>query len=382
MAMNSASSGRTEAGAEDALELDPSLYESVDPALKESVVLVAGKAKAGKSTALSNIFQLDLEAKASPQPTTQPAVSKYRVKRRNGRDIIVLDTRSLAQLKFENYKTTKEWESNLKGEDFTLLYCLSVAPGSAITAEDKSIVDSIHWYLGYGVWNKAILLLTFSDTARRELFPNYDDEEAFKNYLKNFSDTFHSLLIECGAAVSSTTIFDYSSQEVLEKLVLNKLVAVPGGRRLDFSDVDILPGFSSRDCRKWVDYAFHEIQKKSCKRNVRVFSFFYHYVQVVGSFSVSIFFGAVGGYKLGSLVSIVSPVIGFGVESAASHINFKTTVREWAMILGCCSFAGLVLFFSFGQAIRSWYCGTFQLQNQRELICLHKFRRLQNYITK
>jgi len=380
MATDLATGGNNGAG-ETAPEIDASLYESVDPALKESVVLVAGKTKAGKSTALNNIFHLDLSLRPSPLAEALSATRKKRVKRKNGRDIIVVDTRSLAQLKLEDYKTVKEWEETLKGAEFTLVYCLSVAPCSAITAEDRSIINNIHWYLGYGVWNKAVLLLTFSDTARRELFP--DDDEAYKAYLKNYSDTFRSLLMDCGADVSNTTIFDYGSQEFLEKLVLKQIVAIPVGKFAS-SDEDILLGLC-KDGRQWPDFAFHEIQKKSCMRNIRAFSFFYHYVQVVGGFCVSVILGAVGGYKLGGMLTLASPVIGLGVkssESAAIQIDMKTSLREWAMILGCCSFAGLTLFFTFGQAIRSLYCGIVQLENQRALICLHKFRRLQNYFIK
>ena len=350
---------------------------SVDPAMKESVVVVVGKPKSGKTTALNNIFHLKLKSCASPHPTTQLASKKYRVKRRNGRDIIIFDTRSLNQFKFKNSDTIKDWDLYLGEVDFTLLYCLSVAPNSTITEEDRSIIDKIHWLFGYGVWNKCVLLLTFSDTAKRELFNSAEDTEAYKKHLQAHAEAFHSLLMDCGAVVwKSRLIFDYCSQEHLEKIVIRNLVAVPVGKHDNC--VDIIPGLSSEG-RQWSDYAFHEIQKKSCKRQIRVFSFNYHYLNGLGTFTACMVLGMYGGYHIGTVLFLLFPVIGFGLKSSDSSVDIKMTIRLLMMVLSGVTLCGWGSWRTLGSAIRSWWCGSRMVQNERELLCTHKFRRLENY---
>ena len=157
----------------------------------EPRLIVAGKPGNGKSTALNNIFGLNLQAKAAIHSVT----TKFELRKveKHGICLTVFDTPGLGALDIDKEAVTAAMTDSIIGTDFTLLYCLSVAPCSRLTEVDRAIIHSLHASLGKEVWDKCVILFTFSDTVRRDEFGSTDETENYKAYMK----TMAVLQVQC-----------------------------------------------------------------------------------------------------------------------------------------------------------------------------------------
>jgi len=136
--------------------------------------------------------------------------------KKNGITLHIMDTSGLGARDMRNKDVLSQMAEDLRGLDYTLLYCLSVSPSSSVTELDKSIVAGLIKTFGIDIWDKCVLLLTFSDYARVKF--NSQLQQYIK-YIRQYARSFKQLLKENGASpIKVMTVFDYSSQEERQQI--------------------------------------------------------------------------------------------------------------------------------------------------------------------
>lgn len=268
------------------------------------VLMVTGKTGSGKSTALNNIFDLHFEARNSPTSVTQ-AVTGEDIEK-NGVTLRIIDTPGLGAVNLKTEEIVRKMDAATKDLDFTLLYCLSVKPSDTLTETDKIIVKNLQSGLGSRVWDKCVLLLTFSDVARCDEFSSQHQTEDYIAYLQGHVRAFHLLLQQCGAEVSGVkTIFEYDRQQQVRKQQesVGEIVAVPV-KKSKSNEPNILPRINS----DWTESAFIEIKKTSQLRKRKETN------RTVTKGSVA---GVVMGAGIGAVVGVFSNPLGLGMPIGA-----------------------------------------------------------------
>ena len=213
------------------------------------VVVVAGKIGSGKSTVLNNLYGLNLEVRSSP--TSVMRTITERVVQRNGATVRVLDTPGLGGVSVRTEVVAKQIASAVRGSDYTLLYCLPVKPSDTLTETDNVIIKNLQLHLGSKVWDKCVLLLTFSDVLQREFTADHQANE-YITFLRGHVQAFHRILKECGADVPRiSSTFDYDRMQT----EIGEIVAVPVMKN---RSVTILNAGMN-----WIDQALSEISKAS-----------------------------------------------------------------------------------------------------------------------
>ena len=290
---------------------------------RRATIMVAGRARNGKSTALNNIFGLDLVAKASAKSVTQivstSEVTKKITKPNENNELQeeevtlqVIDTPGLGVTDIKKEDILKDMKKITQGVDYTLMYCFSVAPNSIIYETDKVIVENLHRSLGKDIWNKCVLLFTFSDYARQEF---EDSKEEYIEYIKSHAREFEELLQSIGSdAPSVKTVFDYESPENLEQEENpSGIIAIPVNKKTKDSK-SILPGML-KNGQDWTDLVFVELMKKTAEED-RVPFFYFRYPNLflgAGATSAGAAIGAGAGAVVGVLGGPVGIAAGAGI---------------------------------------------------------------------
>ena len=203
----------------------------------QTTVMVAGKPRNGKSSALNNIFGVQLEARPSVKPVTRD-VNITEAKRDNCM-FKIIDTPGLGSLDISTEKTLESMKQATAGTEYTLIYCFSVCPDSLLDETDKALMESLHISLGKDVWKNCIVLLTFSDFALDE----FSSAEMYVKHIRSHAKEFQHLLNSiCEDPPNVKTIFECGPLKRQEKSVRScEIVAVPVMKRTKNSDC-ILPG--------------------------------------------------------------------------------------------------------------------------------------------
>ena len=282
---------------------------------RKATIMVAGRPRNGKSTALNNIFGLNLTAKASAKSVTQVVnvneVTKKIEGEKDGEKVKqevtlrVIDTPGLGANDITKETIIKDMQKVISGEDYTLMYCLSVAPNTILLETDKAIIQNLHHTLGKEVWNKCVLLLTFSDYARDEFD---DSEEDYINYIDSHAHEFQVLLKSIGADLPSVkTVFECQSQKIIDKEKNpDGIVAIPVNKKPKKSE-EILPGILEKD-QDWTDIAFVELMKKTGEESREPFVFFRYPNLLLGTSTAGA--GAAMGAAAGAALGILGGPIG------------------------------------------------------------------------
>ena len=272
---------------------------------REVSVLVAGKPRDGKSTALNNIFGLTLEAKVSSASVTKHVSITTIIQ--NDVVLNIIDTPGLGALDIKKEDIMLEISKLKISKQFILLYCISVAPNSSLTETDCTILKNIQSIFGKWVWNRCVLLLTFSDIAREKEFLSDEHIAEYIAFLRGHADQFHRILKDCGAEIPGVMLlFDYHMEEYAET-ISDKLVAIPVAKEKCCNTVNILPGILVEKESDWTDYAFMEILKKADELERDVLLCFKH--NIVSTLRTS----AQGG--------VIGAVVGGGLGSAVAGAN-------------------------------------------------------------
>ena len=228
------------------------------------VIMVAGKVGNGKSTALNNVFGLNLGVKSSPTAVTQNVCSTEVVK--NGVKFLIIDTPGLGSAEMNTEKIVEEMADVTRGLNFVLLYCLGVRPNDILTETDVVIVRNLQHALGVKAWQKCVLLLTFSDITLNSEFPLPHQVEEYKAFLADHAKQFQNLLQqESHVDIWVKTIFDYPSEEDRENEESSEsVIAIPVKKERNVK-FDILPGISNL-YQDWTDVIVIEVMKKKDAR--------------------------------------------------------------------------------------------------------------------
>ena len=299
-------------------EVTEDRFKNINP--DSPTIMVAGRARNGKSTALNNIFDLKLEAKASARSVTQ-AVSVTEVKKKfsikEGKDSVekevvlqVIDTPGLGAIDIPKEDIIRDMQKVTNGIDYTLVYCFSVSPANALTETDKAIIENLHLALGKNVWEKCVLLFTFSDHAYAE----FDNVMEYKQHIKSHANEFEKLLESLGSEASAVkTIFEKQSLEELDQEEKqNEIVAIPVKKKTTKSS-DVLPDIL-KEGQDWTDVVFIELMKKTSK--TRRESFFFFKYLYMGSYLGKVAGSTVGAF-LGPVLSTIGAKIGAHMGAAA-----------------------------------------------------------------
>ena len=232
-------------------------------------IMVAGQSRSGKSTALNNIFGLNLAARASPVTVTR-VLSVTEVTKKIPRNLDdaspqeltmqVIDVPGLSAADIPRQEVLNDIKRVTKGVNVTtLLYCQSVSPYNILLDIDKTIITDLHHFLGAEVWSKCLLLFTFSDYAYMEF---KDTPNVYVDYIKARAHNFEELLESISGKKSCIkSIFEYESPNALSKCEKpSNIIAIPVKRKVAQSK-DILQGMieSGQD---WTDVVFIELMKK------------------------------------------------------------------------------------------------------------------------
>lgn len=233
---------------------------------KETVIIVvAGKPHSGKSRSLNNIFFMDFDSKCSAYSVTHRI--DYRRLLNDDYELIVVDTPGLGAVDKHIDEVKKEFESIVGELSYTLVYCHSVGPCSAITEMDGKVLRNLQNMLGKNVWQKCVILFTFSDSLRSEDYQSTDSRKKYQDILRDHARRLMGLLQkECGHHVPRVEcVFDSEESEGEEKTKKkNVIVAVPVGR--DYKEKKekhkLIPkGVNNHE--NWKHRAFVEIVRKS-----------------------------------------------------------------------------------------------------------------------
>ena len=238
-------------------------------------VMVAGRPRNGKSTALNNIFDLNLVARPSASSVTR-ALNINEVTKKlflktddtSPQEVImqVVDTPGLG-----DQDVLDEMKTITKGINFILLYCFSVSPSNSLTEMDKTIITNLQHAFGREVWSKCVLLFTFSDQACLEF---EDSPDEYIRHINDHAQKFDELLKDIsGKKGCVKSIFEYKSQNALsEEETPSNIIAIPVKKKVAQSK-DILPGMIE-SWQDWTDVVFIELMKRTDSTLHEPFLFF------------------------------------------------------------------------------------------------------------
>ena len=289
-------------------------------------IMIAGKPANGKSTALNNIFGLELDAGISAHSVTQRMIETEVVK--NNHSLKIIDTPGLGALDIKREEIAIVMGETIKSKDYTLIYCLSVSPSSRLTEEDKTIVSNLNEFLSKDVWQKCVILFTFSDTAWRDEFADNDDLEGYKDYLSKMAVEFQSILKghDQNAPPVKTIFEDRESSDI---------VAFPVGKKTT-STKDILPGVNIEEGNDWTDLVFTEILKKTAE-DKRKSLFDLKYGAAIASSGastvlVTTLVGAGAGATVGAVGGPIGMVAAAGIGAAGGLVVGGITATVTAFL--------------------------------------------------
>ena len=145
-------------------------------------VVVAGRHASGKTTALNNLFGLELPLGRSCRTSGKSMFDQVRVTM-NDVGLLVIDTPGLETLDAEGQEVAGNVIRTIQAEKYTLVYCLTATGDLRLTDVDRAIVRNLHAVLGAEAWSKSIVLFTFADSLRQDQFSSRSKNRDYKKHL-------------------------------------------------------------------------------------------------------------------------------------------------------------------------------------------------------
>ena len=230
-------------------------------------VVVAGRHASGKTTALNNLFGLELPLGRSCRTSGKSMFDQVRVTM-NDVGLLVIDTPGLETLNAEGQEVAGNVIRTIQAEKYTLVYCLSATGDLRLTDVDRAIVRNLHAVLGAEAWSKSIVLFTFADSLRQDRFSSRSKNRDYKEHLQALARDFHQTLQECHPGLPTLkTVFQLAEDAGAD--CVPGIVALPVGRRVEWSDdPPILPDvFPPKE--DWTDLVFaHFLDKTPSDKRV------------------------------------------------------------------------------------------------------------------
>ena len=233
------------------------------PPQAEVHVMIAGLPRTGKSTALNNIFGLELEVRSGPKSVTDVTTSTLVTK--NGITLKVVDTPGLKAVDVNERVVIKEMTKLGIEKDFILLMTLSVSLGSTISSDYVNIIKNLNTIFGTEIWNRCIILLTYSDATRNTEFNSDTMIKEYQEHLNSYCEFLQAVLTKHKIKKTITLFSDYKSLEQFEDNTLDEIVAMPVGKNPEVETKLILPDLTWAHDHKWNDLLLMEITKMKDK---------------------------------------------------------------------------------------------------------------------
>ncbi len=192
---------------------------------------------------------------------------KVREVKRDGRSYILIDTPGFGySSNMADSEVRKCIHEAVKGLDFTVLLCLSVNSGNISSDSNKLLLKNLQSCLHDRIWEKCVLLFTFSD----DLLRNSNDIQQYKDSITKHAESFQYLLNEIFHSKQKVnTVFDYKNEHTRKNSGFPGIVAVPVRNKQDIKikeseeftrDQDIIPGIPFSE--SWQSVVFEEINTK------------------------------------------------------------------------------------------------------------------------
>ena len=290
-------------------------------------VMAVGKVRSGKSTALNNLFQLQLEARPHFESVTKSVEECTIVQ--NGVTVRVFDTPGLGSTDVKSNDILRSIsQEDIHGDSFCLLYCHSVAESSSLTETDSSIINTLTFLFGKEIWKKCTFYLTHCDSIRKDVFSRNEDEK-YLEYVRGHVRNLDKALANCGVKMPPIKLI----HDVQDGCVHQETaVAVPGAKSHEHGvNPSILPLFEIPSNLNWTDFAFMEILKKSGKVALTFIRLRYNLAAIapVGAGGIGLVVGAAGGGAIGAVIGVIGALGGSaGVSAIGTNISIKALVSS------------------------------------------------------
>ena len=283
-------------------------------------IIVAGGKRQGRSTTLNNIFGVDFPVSdASDISTRDIAVREVRIDQRT---YIIVDTPGFEGI---NAELREKVADAIRGLDFTLLYCVTINPGNILSETDKSILIKFQNCAHDRIWEKCVLLLTYSDHAVRNFIGGHSPEKAAQNFKVNVREhalAFGAVLNQISSSkIQVHTVFEYKDEYTRINAGFSGIVAVPVRSQLDATREDgnfnrapdIIPGIPT--IYSWQDVAWSEINNKITPLKGELTT--KNFATTVGTTFAG---GIVIGAGVGALIGVVGGPIGMVIGGALGAV--------------------------------------------------------------
>lgn len=309
------------------------VVEALNPVLP--TIMVVGRSKMGKSTALNNIWNLKLDTKISPKSVTKVVritqVTKLDPRNMDGMAEVtlqVIDTPGMGALDITKESIKRDIQKVIKGFSFTLLYCFNVGPTGALSEDDRNIIRILMSAFGKEIWRKCVILFTFSDHMLQSL----ELPAEYISHIKEHAKDFEKLLWNVtGEKIGVKSIFCYESLTALQSNTNpSEIIAIPTKKSKENSK-DILQHMIG-DEEDWTDIVFIELMKRTNAEQREKFLLVKYHRLIVSSVATgSSLVGAGVGIGIGSLLGPIGMAVGgvFGalVTGAMATLSMEAVVQ-------------------------------------------------------
>ena len=222
---------------------------------KSITVMVCGLPRSGKSTALNNLFDLDLPTSSSAFSCTKGIIDETVEK--HGVIVRYIDTPGLEAMDAKSVKAFSALKKlKIEDEGFIFLYCHNVT--TTFTSVDEKIIKNLDSLLGGVIWSRCVLVMTHCDAARLFEYSSADDDSKYRDFLISHTLMFEDIFRKCKIPVKPVRL--------MKSKIDDAIIAIPVAKEKNlitctsivpfqyFSDVPV--------SLNWTDLAFTALLKK------------------------------------------------------------------------------------------------------------------------